>query len=507
MIDFRFDPFRFQYRAANKTGEVKTVAFFSAFGRYGFFLNETPVRLQTQPVSIICGGDTLSEVGRSAVPDVDNFRVDYGNVNNAASTGFVEIHSSRVGQVATINYRAIGVNLNASFRGDAKANLQRSAIVNGAATVAGTLDATALNSVGNVALATGGGATISASGKRLQNATATNATDAATLESVAAVSPVRGALLRERLRWALRPVDGDAPGSGVAYNDTDNVFIGITNGLNPVQRSTDGGFTWVNVTGTGVFSVRDVIYGGGVFIAYDETDFFPIYRTANNGTTWTTPTLPGPTGGSLRAAYGNGVFLFTTTLGRIYRSTDGGATWNVTTGHGAVSAVFYGNGRFILITDEAGFGVRVRYSTDGASWTNAPTPFPVSGANAGAYGNGVWIVSGFAVSGTSQSQVCRSTDNGLTWTAETVFPNASATSGAYFVLYSDGIFVVGFDALTSPQRGGYSVSYDDGLTWQTIWHSSVYSRRAAAGNGLFIFGGLRSQPVPLPVADNLPVLS
>jgi len=133
MADFRFNPFRFQYRPVNITGEVKTVAFFPAFGRYGFFLNETPVRLQTQPVSIICAGDTLAEVGRTATPDANNFRVDYGNVNNAASTGFVEIHSSRVGQVATINYRAVGVNLNASFRSDAKANLQRSVIAPNAA--------------------------------------------------------------------------------------------------------------------------------------------------------------------------------------------------------------------------------------------------------------------------------------------------------------------------------------------------------------------------------------
>jgi len=500
MIDFRFDPFRFQYRAANKTGEVKTVAFFPAFGRHGFFLNETPVRLQTQPVSIICGGDTLSEVGRSAVPDVDNFRVDYGNVNNAASTGFVEIHSSRVGQVATINYRAIGVNLNASFRGDAKANLQRSAIVNGAATVAGTLDATALNSVGNVALATGGGATISASGKRLQNATATNAADAATLAAVAAVSPVRGALLRERLRWALRPVDGDAPGSGVAYNDTDNVFIGVSNSLNPVQRSTDGGFTWANVSGTGVTAMRSVVYGNGVFIAY-AGDNDAVYRTTDNGTTWSALT-PQSTifWVDKQAAYGNGVFLLVSSTGRIARSTDNGATWNVTSGHGAIYALGFGGGRFILITDEGGFGLRVRYSTDGASWTNVATAFPVSLPTALAYGDGVWIAA------CTNGRVARSTDDGLTWSSSTdVWGSAAAEK----VLYADGFFVL---CQRTSNTGGFSVSYDRGQTWQTAWRFGVSGSflDVAHGNGLFIFGsalGLRSQPVPLPVADNLPVLS
>lgn len=68
----------------------------------------------------------------TAEPGVDNFRVSYGNLSTGANVGFVEVHASRVGQVATINYRGVGVNLNASFRSDAKANLQRSVIVNGA---------------------------------------------------------------------------------------------------------------------------------------------------------------------------------------------------------------------------------------------------------------------------------------------------------------------------------------------------------------------------------------
>lgn len=126
MIDFRFDPFLFAFRPKAITGEVKTVQHFSAFNRVGFFLAETPQRLTTAPMSIICAGDTLSEVSHVATPAANNFRVSYGNVNNFASVGFVEIHASRVGQVAVINYRGLGVNLNSSLRTDARKNLERS---------------------------------------------------------------------------------------------------------------------------------------------------------------------------------------------------------------------------------------------------------------------------------------------------------------------------------------------------------------------------------------------
>lgn len=126
----RFDPFRFEYRPVNLTGETRLVEYHTAFKRVGFFLKETPQRLQTQRISIVCGGDELAEVGRTVEPPIDNFRVDYGNINAAASTGFVEVHASRIGQIATVNYRGLGKNLNASDRQDGRWTITRSVKVN-----------------------------------------------------------------------------------------------------------------------------------------------------------------------------------------------------------------------------------------------------------------------------------------------------------------------------------------------------------------------------------------
>src|SRR5690348_5490670 len=116
MIDIRFDPFLSVFRPSNIVGEQRLVEYFPANRRVGFYLKEAPQRLNSQPTSVICGGDTLAEVGRTATPGEDNFRVDYGTVNNFAATGFVEIHATRIGQVAFVNYRCLGVNLNSSFR-------------------------------------------------------------------------------------------------------------------------------------------------------------------------------------------------------------------------------------------------------------------------------------------------------------------------------------------------------------------------------------------------------
>lgn len=185
MIDIRINPFTFEYRPTNKTGEVKTVQYFDAFKKVGYFLSEMPIRLNTQPVSIVCGGDTLAEVGRTVTPGENNFRVDYGNVNNAASTGFVEIHASRIGQVAVNSYRAIGGNLNSSHRSDAVKNIQRSVSVAGGLTSEGLSISGGMLARGNVALATGGGSTISAGGKRiLAVASAVADTDAMTFGDV-----------------------------------------------------------------------------------------------------------------------------------------------------------------------------------------------------------------------------------------------------------------------------------------------------------------------------------
>lgn len=175
MIDLRFDPFLFEFRPKNLTGETKTVQHFPAFNRVGFFLSETPQRLTTSPMSVVCGGDALSGVSRATSPAVNNFRTDYGNVNTFAQAGFVEVHVSRVGQVAVVNYRGLGVNLNSSLRADARKNLQRSMTVAKNANVQSLTALGASTLSGNVSMASGALAEIFFNGATVKNVLSTAA--------------------------------------------------------------------------------------------------------------------------------------------------------------------------------------------------------------------------------------------------------------------------------------------------------------------------------------------
>jgi hypothetical protein len=170
MIDLRFDPFRFEFRPKTITGETKTVQHFPAFNRVGFFLNETPQRVTSYPIVIVCAGDTLSEVSRVTSPAIDNFRVDYGNVNNFAQAGFVEVNSDRIGQVALVNYRGLGVNLNASLLDLPTPNIERSLITAQGATVGVGVTVEGVTTIqSSVDLAQNALAEIFFGGKRAQN--------------------------------------------------------------------------------------------------------------------------------------------------------------------------------------------------------------------------------------------------------------------------------------------------------------------------------------------------
>lgn len=189
MTDFRFNPFTFKFRPVNKTGEIKTAQFFPAFNRVGFFLSETPIRVQGVPIAIVCGGDTLAEVSSTATPEENNFRVSYGNLTTGANVGFVEIHASRVGQVATIIYRAIGVNLNASHRADARNTYNRAVHFKKNLTVRGV-------TIGIVS----GVNTISAGGVKITNAAdAVDAADAVPLGQLNTLSDFYVNDLRDRV--------------------------------------------------------------------------------------------------------------------------------------------------------------------------------------------------------------------------------------------------------------------------------------------------------------------
>ena len=399
MIDFRFDPFLFVFKPKNITGEVRTVQYFPAFNRVGFFLGETPQRLTTAPVSVICAGDTLGEVSRLAAPGVDNFRVDYGNVNNFAQAGFVEIHTSRAGQVAVINYRGLGVNLNASLRTDARKNLQRSIRV--------AKNATSLSLTVPDSFTVNGG--VSAGAQRIRDLSVLSSTDLINLsEFLKLTGRVTPAILTGSGNW-VKPanvskvffvlvgpggsghIDGGGGGGGASvYGVADlaaiggNMFayvvgvVGIATTMFGCVAGAGSSASGANGASGGAGSVGTDVVGksvpggtgaSGFYVAVSSTGASRI-MTSSNGVDWFSK--PAPEANTWQAVtYGAGVWVAVSADGsnRVMRSVDG-TTWASQTAaeQNQWSWVTYGNGLFVALA-QTGTN-RVMTSPDGITWTS-----------------------------------------------------------------------------------------------------------------------------------------
>ena len=165
-----------------------------------------------------------------------------------------------------------------------------------------------------------------------------------------------------------------------------------TGGL--IVKTTDGGVTW-NTQPSAVFtnSWADFVHffdaNNGVCVgdptATTGTDFF-IYTTSNGGTTWTqvpAGNIPNCLTGETSItnyyqAVGNTMW-FTTTKGRVYKSTDKGLTWTATaTGFTNSFSLRMKDANIgIAVTDTTPLGYK-KTSNGGSTWTSfTPTGYVV----------------------------------------------------------------------------------------------------------------------------------
>lgn len=513
--DFRFDPFTFKYLPKNITGEVKTVEFFPAFRRCGFFLSETPQRLTSAPMRVICGGDTLAEVSRISAPGVNNFRVDYGNVNNFAQTGFVEIHADRIGQVASINYRGLGNNLNASHRADAVPNIQRSIRTPLNATAAG-LTMTALE------IAAG----ISAKNKRFGGVNAVIAGDLVSLAQFIGLNRrpqpvflsgsgnyVFPSNVKKVLFVLIGPggnghISGGGGGGGAAvYGVADletiggdmfayvvgivgiaTTMFGCVAGAGSSASASAGGSGGTASVGTGVVGVpaSGGNPGGGLFVsvALGSTDV----QTSADGINWTLRT-GAISNGTMAIAFGNRKFVALNSLGfgEVMTSSDG-VTWATQSAsdNNAWNSIVYGNGVFLACASSG--TNRTMVSTDGVSWSSNSS----SGTNpwtAAVYGNGKFII--FASQSFSNSNYATSTD-GVTWNVQSLGFQINSAKAKYL----NGQFI-----LIGSSAPNYIATSPDGVTW-TLRASGLSSPitlyDVTYGNGLYVVVGSSGTVITSP---------
>ncbi len=246
---------------------------------------------------------------------------------------------------------------------------------------------------------------------------------------------------KDGINWTLVPnltlpnaVTGIA--SGVDSNGVDRlvaVCYGVNVANNVIWTSTDG-INWTSLTGTPASPQggwESISYGNGVFIAYNNGNgaggSADLVARSTDGTTWSFVSLPVTPGAGIQdVAYANGVWILvgsgTTTTNGIFRSTDNGATWtNLTTIAAATGwrTVRFVQGVWIAGATSTAVGTTVARSTNnGSSWAFATLPsIPV-----GFFGDFLEVrgyIVGICRFGNALNACWTSNNQGVTWVQRT----------------------------------------------------------------------------------------
>lgn len=253
---------------------------------------------------------------------------------------------------------------------------------------------------------------------------------------------------------------GDIKGVGrfdrIAFHPTNANIIYIGAPTGQLWKTTNGGTSWTSITdglnNPGVAGIAvspsngNVVYllsGDGdsynsgflVFQYGSSPQCTGVYKSTDGGTTWNTTgaLYTGSNafvGHRLAVSSGNGNFLIAATNQGLYRTTNGGSTWQqVRTGEHWDIKFKPGNDSIVYATT----GSTILYSTQGGrsgTWQTSTTDFSVSGSgrinlavsNNPSTGQYVFAICGNAGTG-SFTGIFRSTNSGLSYGRRTNTPN------------------------------------------------------------------------------------
>ena len=286
------------------------------------------------------------------------------------------------------------------------------------------------------------------------------------------------------------------PFSNGAYSFSSNgstIYLGSNS---KVFKSTDVGATWIDVsTGLGKGGIQALLYDGSTVFAGTPADGAGIYRSTNGGTSWDPAAAGLPVGKTIRSLISFGAYVFAGTEGDgVYRSSDQGDTWAKTDVNNTLLA------QQLVLTfctkDQALFAGTdngIYKSTDGgATFQRMLNGFP---PNIGVFAwsltaSGSNVVAAVTVlfsPSEALDGIFYSPDNGSTWHQATVPIEPTAVTA----VASDGSSLA-YAALfgqSSSVKGLYK-STDAGVTWTQRQALNVDIERLAANGSNVLAGDL-----------------
>ena len=156
--------------------------------------------------------------------------------------------------------------------------------------------------------------------------------------------------------------------NSVAYGN--GYWIAISNNATTTNVSADSGVTWTAGGSLPAGTWVDVAYGPGIWVAISTTTAGA--SSANNGTLWTSRTLPSPGAGTWKSVtWGNGRFVAVATGSQATAYSLDGITWYAggnTTASSNWNRVSYGQGLFLAVSTTS--GTTANTSEDGLVWTS-----------------------------------------------------------------------------------------------------------------------------------------